>query len=71
MFFEDRQSQLAKQAFRQDQKIASDLGISETATAVVFNTEDSDYGLMILQLLRLGTKIIGKHRVLKKTLNYK
>ena len=47
MFFEDRQSQLAKQAFRQDQKIASDLGISETATAVDFNTEDSDYGLMI------------------------
>lgn len=44
MFFEDRQSQLAKQAFRQDQKIASDLGVSETATAVVFNTEDSDYG---------------------------
>ena len=47
MFFEDRQSQLSKQAFRQDQKIASDLGVSETATAVVFNTEDSDYGLMI------------------------
>ena len=47
MFFEDRQSQLDKQAFRQDQKIASDLGVSETATAVVFNTEDSDYGLMI------------------------
>lgn len=47
MFFEDRQSQLAKQTFRQDQKIASDLGVSETATAVVFNTEDSDYGLMI------------------------
>ena len=47
MFFEDRQSQLAKQAFHQDQKIASDLGVSETATAVVFNTEDSDYGLMI------------------------
>lgn len=32
MFFEDRQSQLAKQAFHQDQKIASDLGVSETAT---------------------------------------
>ncbi len=47
MFFEDRQSQPAKQAFHQDQKIASDLGVSETATAVVFNTEDSDYGLMI------------------------
>lgn len=47
MFFEDRHSQLAKQAFRQDQKIASDLGVSETATAVVFNTDDSDYGLMI------------------------
>lgn len=47
MFFEDRQSQLAKQAFHQDQKIASDLGVSETATAVVFNTEDSDYCLMI------------------------
>lgn len=47
MFLEDRQSQLAKQAFRQDQKIANDLGVSETATAVVFNTNDSDYGLMI------------------------
>ena len=47
MFFEDRQSQLAKQDFHQDQKIARDLGVSETATAVVFNTEDSDYGLMI------------------------
>ncbi|MBB1078520.1 DsbA family protein [Limosilactobacillus sp. STM2_1] len=47
MFQEDRQSQLAKQAFRQDQKIASDLGVTETATAVVFNTNDSDYGLMI------------------------
>lgn len=47
MFFEDRQGQLAKQAFRQDQKLASDLGISEAATAVIFNTDDSEYGLMI------------------------
>ena len=47
MFFEDRHRQLAKQAVRQEQKIARDLGVSETATAVVFNTEDSDYGLMI------------------------
>lgn len=47
MFFEDRESQFVKQAFRQDQKIASDLGVTKTATAVVFNTSDSDYGLMI------------------------
>lgn len=47
MFYEDRKSQLAKKAFREDQRIANDLGVSETATAVVFNTDDSDYGLMI------------------------
>ncbi|WP_076462321.1 DsbA family protein [Limosilactobacillus caccae] len=47
MFFEDRQSSLTKEAFLQDQKIANELGVSETATAVVFNTNDSDYGLMI------------------------
>lgn len=47
MFYEDRQSQLAKKAFREDQRIANDLGVSETATAVVFNTSDTDYGLMI------------------------
>ena len=47
MFLEDRQSQLAKQAFRQDQKLANDLGVSDTSTAVIFNTDNSNYGLLI------------------------
>lgn len=47
MFLEDRQSQLAKQSFRQDQKIANDLGVSEPSTAVIFNTANSNYGVLI------------------------
>ncbi|MCH3922473.1 DsbA family protein [Limosilactobacillus sp.] len=47
MFLEDRQSKLAHDAFRQDQRVAAELGVSETATAVVFDTDQTDYGFLI------------------------
>lgn len=47
MFLEDRQSNLARQAFHEDQQMAAELGVTQTATAVVFDTDQTDYGYLI------------------------
>lgn len=47
MFMEDRTSQLARQAFQEDQQMAAELGVTQTATAVVFDTDQTDYGYLI------------------------
>ncbi|MGM9907137.1 DsbA family protein [Limosilactobacillus sp.] len=47
MFMEDRRSKLARQAFRKDQRMAAELGVTQTATAVVFDTDQTDYGYLI------------------------
>lgn len=47
MFLEDRQSDLAKRAHRQDQKIAAELGVTDTATAVVFDSDNDQDGVLI------------------------
>lgn len=47
MFLEDRQSKLARQAFQEDQRMAAELGVTQTATAVVFDTDQTDYGYLI------------------------
>lgn len=47
MFMEDRQSKLARQAFQEDQRMAAELGVTQTATAVVLDTDQTDYGYLI------------------------
>lgn len=47
MFLEDRQSDLAKRAHLQDQKIAAELGVTDTATAVVFDSDNDQDGVLI------------------------
>lgn len=47
MFMEDRQSKLARQAFHKDQQMAAELGVTKTATAVVFDSNDPEYGFLI------------------------
>lgn len=47
MFLEDRQSKLARQAFHKDQQMAAELGVTQTATAVVFDSDNADYGFLI------------------------
>lgn len=47
MFMEDRQSELAKRAHQQDQKIAAELGVTDTATAVVVDSEDESNCVLI------------------------
>ena len=47
MFLADRESPLAKQAFSADQKMANELGVTQTASAVVFDTSGPDYGILI------------------------
>ena len=47
MFMEDRRSKLAHQAFQEDQQMAAELGVTQTATAVVFDTDQTDYGYLI------------------------
>lgn len=49
MFLEDRQSKLARHAFHEDQQVAAELGVNQTATAVVFDTDQTDYGFLIPQ----------------------
>lgn len=46
MFMEDRDSQLAKGAFHKEQQTAKDLGITKPATAVIFDTEEPEYGFL-------------------------
>lgn len=47
MFQEDRESDLAKQAFQTDQKLAAEMKIQEASSAVIFNCDVSKYGLLI------------------------
>ena len=47
MFLEDRQSRLAKQSFEKHQQLASSLGILSPSTAVVVDTNDPQYSLLV------------------------
>lgn len=47
MFMEDRQSSLAKQCFKKDQRLANQMGITDSATAIVINTSNPEYGTLI------------------------
>ena len=47
MFMEDRNSSLAKKTFRQEQQVAKSLGVKEPATAVVFDSSQSQYGFLL------------------------
>ena len=47
MFLTDRKSALARKAFLADQKMANELKVIRTATAVVFDTNEPEYGVMI------------------------
>lgn len=47
MFLEDRQSQLAKRSFKKHQQLASSLGILSPSTAVVVDTNDPQYSLLV------------------------
>ena len=47
IFMEDRNSSLAKKTFRQEQQVAKSLGVKEAATAVVFDSDQSQYGFLL------------------------
>ncbi|WP_318765897.1 DsbA family protein [Lactiplantibacillus carotarum] len=47
MFMEDRNSDLAKQAFHADQRLASEMNITEASSAVVFDCDQYDYGVLL------------------------
>lgn len=47
MFEEDCQSDLAKQAFQTDQKLAAEMKIQQPSSAVIFNCDVSEYGLLL------------------------
>ena len=47
MFMEDRDSNLAKQAFHADQRLASEMNITEASSAVVFDCDQYDYGVLL------------------------
>lgn len=47
MFMEDRQSELARRVFHEDQQMAAELGVTQTATAVVFDSDNPEYGFLI------------------------
>lgn len=47
MFMEDRQSSLAKQCFKKDQRLANQMGITDSATAIVVNTSNPEYGTLV------------------------
>lgn len=47
MFMEDRNSKLAKQAFHADQRLASEMAITEASSAVVFDCDQYDYGVLL------------------------
>lgn len=46
-FTEDRHSQMVRKSLRKDQTIADDLGVIDTPTAIVLDTCDPDYSLLI------------------------
>ncbi|GAX08450.1 dithiol-disulfide isomerase [Secundilactobacillus silagincola] len=47
MFSEDRQSELARRAFQADQRLASEMNVADPSTAILYNADVSDYGLML------------------------
>lgn len=47
MFMEDRHSKIAKEAFKKDQAMANSLGITKTATAIVYDSKEPDYGYLM------------------------
>lgn len=47
MFVDDRSSKLARQAFTADQKMANEMGVTRPSSAVVFDADRSDYGILI------------------------
>ncbi|RRK11548.1 DsbA family protein [Lactiplantibacillus garii] len=47
MFMEDRNGHLAKQAFKADQRLASEMNITEASSAVVFDCDQYDYGVLL------------------------
>ncbi|MGP4116598.1 DsbA family protein [Levilactobacillus zymae] len=47
MFQEDWASDLAKQAFQTDQKLAAEMKIQQASSAVIFNCDVSQYGLLL------------------------
>lgn len=47
MFLADRTSSLARQALAADQKMASELDVTNTATAVIFDTTGPDFGVLV------------------------
>ncbi|WP_125683873.1 DsbA family protein [Levilactobacillus yonginensis] len=47
MFKEDCQSDLAKQAFQTDQKLAAEMKIEQSSSAVIFNCDVSECGLLL------------------------
>jgi len=47
MFQEDCGSDLAKQAFQTDQKLAAEMKIEQPSSAVIFNCDVSQYGLLL------------------------
>ncbi|GAX05543.1 dithiol-disulfide isomerase [Secundilactobacillus pentosiphilus] len=47
MFKEDRQSELARRAFQADQRLASEMNVAAPSTAILYNADVSDCGLML------------------------
>nr|WP_243676825.1 DsbA family protein [Secundilactobacillus collinoides] len=47
MFGEDRRSDIAKRAFQADQRLASEMKVDAPSTAILYNADVSDYGLML------------------------
>lgn len=47
MFSEDRQSELARRAFQADQRLVSEMNVADPSTAILYNADVSDYGLML------------------------
>ncbi|MTV82930.1 DsbA family protein [Lactobacillus sp. CRM56-3] len=47
MFGEDRNSELAQRAFQADQRLASEMNVADPSTAIIYNADVSDCGLML------------------------
>lgn len=47
MFKEDRLSELARRAFQADQRLASEMNVATPSTAILYNADVSDCGLML------------------------
>lgn len=47
MFAEDRTSELAKRAFKADQRLASEMNVADPSTAIIFNADVSESGLLL------------------------